>query len=100
MNTSLTTSISAPNRILKGFWSLLLGFAFLLSGLASTQAQPTLLVDPAGAGGFNLGTTFADNGWTVSNGTNNPWIMGTANTTATFAGNSAYISTDGSTPGY
>jgi hypothetical protein len=100
MNTSLTTSISAPNRILKGFWSLLLGFAFLLSGLASTQAQPTLLVDPAGAGGFNLGTTFADNGWTVSNGTNNPWIMGTANTTAPFAGNSAYISTDGSTPGY
>ena len=100
MNTSLTTSISAPNRILKGFWSLLLGFAFLLSGLASTQAQPTLLVDPAGAGGFELGTSFTANGWTVANSANNPWIMGTANTTAPFAGNSAYISTDGSTPGY
>lgn len=100
MNTSLTTSIVAPNRILKGFWSLLLGFAFLLSGLASTQAQPTLLVDPTGAGGFELGTSFTANGWTVANGANNPWIMGTANTTAPFAGNSAYISTDGSTPGY
>ena len=100
MNTSLTTSMGAPNRILKGFWSLLLGFAFLLTGLASTQAQPTLLVDPAGAGGFELGTSFTANGWTVANSANNPWIMGTANTTAPFAGNSAYISTDGSTPGY
>ena len=100
MNTSLTTSMGAPNRILKGFWSLLLGFAFLLTGLASTQAQPTLLVDPTGAGGFELGTSFTANGWTVANGANNPWIMGTANTTAPFAGNSAYISTDGSTPGY
>lgn len=100
MNTSLTTSMGAPNRILKGFWSLLLGFAFLLTGLASTQAQPTLLVDPAGAGGFELGNSFTANGWTVANSANNPWIMGTANTTAPFAGNSAYISTDGSTPGY
>ena len=78
----------------------MLGFAFLLTGLASTQAQPTLLVDPTGAGGFELGTSFTANGWTVANGANNPWIMGTANTTAPFAGNSAYISTDGSTPGY
>ncbi|MFM8977329.1 MAG: G8 domain-containing protein [Bacteroidota bacterium] len=72
----------------------------LVTGTAIVHAQPTLLVDPAGAGGFGLGSSFADNGWTVSNGANNPWILGAANTTAPFAGNSAYISTDGSTPGY
>jgi len=103
MNTSLTTLIgstkSATNRLPKAVWSLFVGLCFFVTGLLSVQAQ-TVLVDPAGAGGFNLGTDFASNGWTVANSANNPWILGQANSTAPFGGYSAYISTDGSTPGY
>ena len=103
MNTSLTTLFGSPksatNRLPKAVWALFVGLCFFVTGLLSVQAQ-TVLVDPAGAGGFNLGTDFASNGWTVANSANNPWILGQANTTAPFAGNSAYISTDGSTPGY
>jgi hypothetical protein len=29
----------------------------------------TLLLNPAGNGGFELGATYADNGWTLANGT-------------------------------
>ncbi|NBY29724.1 MAG: T9SS C-terminal target domain-containing protein [Sphingobacteriia bacterium] len=100
MNTSLTLLNSIPNRLPMAIRAMLLTLALLVSGSAIVHAQPTLLVDPAGAGGFELGNSFAANGWTVSNGANNPWILGTANTTAPFAGNSAYVSTDGTTPGY
>lgn len=78
---------------------VLLAIIFAFSFSYGAHAQ-TVLVDPAGAGGFELGSSFADNGWTVSNGSNNPWVLGLANTTAPFAGYSAYISTDGITPGY
>ena len=103
MNTSLTTLFGSPksatNRLPKAVWALFVGLCFFVTGLLSVQAQ-TVLVDPAGAGGFNLGTDFASNGWTVANSANNPWILGQANSTAPFGGYSAYISTDGSTPGY
>ncbi|MFM8958964.1 MAG: G8 domain-containing protein, partial [Bacteroidota bacterium] len=100
MNTSLTLLQSIPNRLPMAIRTMLLMLVLLVTGTAIVHAQSTLLVDPAGAGGFELGSTFAANGWTVSNGANNPWILGAANTTAPFAGNSAYISTNGSTPGY
>ncbi|MFN7327330.1 MAG: beta strand repeat-containing protein, partial [Chitinophagales bacterium] len=66
------------------------------------QAQTTL-VDPTGAGGFELGTgSFADNGWTVVNGSGvtNQWFTGTA--PSLFTSRSAYVSNDptGSTHNY
>ena len=61
--------------------------------LQSASAQTTL-IDPAGAGGFELGNTFAANGWTVNNTTPvapiNKWFVG--NVPTGFTGNSAYIS--------
>lgn len=57
----------------------------------------TVLVDPNQGGGFELGTSFAANGWTVSNSVNNPWVVGSAVTGAPFSGNTAYVSADGGT---
>ncbi|MFI5237676.1 MAG: hypothetical protein ACHQLA_07060, partial [Ignavibacteriales bacterium] len=62
----------------------------------SSLAQTTL-IDPAGDGGFSNGGTFAANGWTVANSANNPWVIGTAAGSPPYAGNSAYVSTDGGT---
>lgn len=58
-------------------WLMMAIFAMSFS---MVKAQTTVL-DPNGAGGFELGTTFAANGWTeVQNGTstNNKWYVGTA----------------------
>jgi hypothetical protein len=77
----------------------MLGF-FMFFAFCGLQAQTTI-IDPAQEGGFNLGNTFASNGWSVSNGPNNPWVIGNAVTTAPIAGNSAYISnTGGATHNY
>lgn len=58
----------------------------------------TTLVDPVGDGGFETGTTFATNGWTVvvnGGGAANKWQC---NTAVAFAGTrSAYISNNGGT---
>ena len=70
-------------------------FSFLVSVDNFCYSQYTLLVDPDGAGGFELGSSFADNGWTVSNGANNPWILGPH-----AIGNCAYVTSNGLTPGY
>jgi len=70
---------------------LMLLVAFGLANSASAQ----VLIDPAGAGGFELGNDFASNGWTVS-ATNasqtNKWFVGTVPTG--FTNRSAYISKD------
>ncbi|HYV91227.1 MAG TPA: hypothetical protein VE978_05565, partial [Chitinophagales bacterium] len=47
----------------KFHWVLVIAILFWLPSLGQTT-----LVDPAGNGGFELGTTFALNGWTVANG--------------------------------
>ena len=61
----------------------------------------TTIINPAAEGGFELGPTFGDNGWTASSGTNNPWVLGTAVASAPIDGNSAYISnTAGATNAY
>ena len=54
-----------------------------------SHAQTTI-INPAAEGGFNLGNTFAANGWTVANQGTNPskWVVGnavSATTTATTA---------------
>lgn len=75
---------------------------FLLGITGYFQAQTTL-INPSAEGGFELGSTFAANGWTVVNHaatTNNNWFVGSI--PVSFAGsNAAYISnTNGTTYGY
>lgn len=80
-------------RLNRLYSQLLLGLVLLCT--ASSHAQQThLLLDPAGAGGFELGTTFDSNGWTVINETQtNKWVLGSV--PEWFAGNrGAYISND------
>lgn len=61
---------------------MMLGFSIF------SQAQTTL-IDPNGAGGFESGTTFPANGWTVVNGNTNTWAVGNL---ATYSGvKGAYI---------
>ena len=81
------------------FKSLLLLVVFALFAGISMQGQTTL-ISPTGDGGFENGATFAANGWSVANSVNNPWIVGSAITTAPFSGRSAYISNDGVTNAY
>lgn len=92
-----TTSSIRKSASLQWFAAIL----FLFIGI-SNYAQTTL-IDPAGDGGFNNGTTFASNGWTVANNASsvNKWATGTAVTTSPFAGRSAYISqNNGTTTSY
>jgi hypothetical protein len=70
---------------------------FLLLIFQQNIFSQTLLIDPAGDGGFTNGSTFAANGWTDANSTNNPWVIGTAIIGTPYSGNSAYVSTDGGT---
>jgi len=67
----------------------------LLAVSGNTINAQSILINPAAEGGFESGATFAANGWSVANGANNPWVIGTAVTTSPFAGNSAYISNNG-----
>jgi hypothetical protein len=72
--------------------SLLIFFAFLCLTKLTLQAQTTI-ISPTGAGGFELGTTFAANGWTATTGTatQNQWVCSTG-ATAGFSGtNAAYV---------
>lgn len=65
--------------------------AFLLSLITGAYAQ-TVLIDPAGGGGFAIGNTFASNGWTAANSANNPWYVGSVAASGVMTGNVAYIS--------
>jgi hypothetical protein len=67
----------------------------LFFGINQLRAQTTI-INPTAEGGFELGTTFAANGWTVVNTTTTPynaWWVGNV-PTAFGTGNSAYISSD------
>ncbi len=63
----------------------------------SFSLSATVLIDPAGDGGFELGATFADNGWThvyTPPDQTNRWYLGTA--PAGYSGQRcAFISNDG-----
>ncbi|MEO5642200.1 MAG: CUB domain-containing protein, partial [Bacteroidia bacterium] len=71
---------------------------FLFSIFCFAKLHATLLVDPAGAGGFELGAGFGLNGWTVVNGAANQWYVGTfAKCTGA---NGAYIGTSNANNNY
>lgn len=70
------------------FWYII--FPFKL------QSQ-TFLIDPSGDGGFENGTTFPANGWTLVNSTTNNWTLGTATQPAGGGARTAYISNNSGT---
>lgn len=70
---------------------------FVIGFVSTITFGQTQLINPNLEGGFEVGPTFAANGWTVSNSANNPWVVGTAVNTAPIGGNSAYVSNDGGT---
>ena len=78
-------------RFLSVFTAVML---FWCLGSFTAFAQTTH-INPATDGGFNNGATFAANGWTVANSANNPWIVGAGVTSGAIGGNSAYVSTNG-----
>jgi len=64
----------------------------LMSVLIMPANAQTVLIDPAGNGGFETGTTFALNGWTLVNAASgNSWCVGTSALAAGLRG--AYVST-------
>ncbi|MEJ5268208.1 MAG: choice-of-anchor J domain-containing protein [Bacteroidales bacterium] len=67
---------------------------FIVASLISLMMQAqTVLVNPNAEGGFELGTDFAANGWTVDNGAQtNQWFVGTVPLSPN--NNAAYISND------
>ena len=70
---------------------------FILSTLTYSGIQATVLINPAAEGGFENGTTFASNGWTVTNGTAvNKWFLGTAPAAlpAGYTNRVAFVSSD------
>ena len=79
--------------------TLKLTLVFALGLMGVLRAQTTVLIDPIGAGGFELGNTFAANGWSVSNSANNPWIVAPLSN-GLITGNAAFISDNGTTPNY
>jgi hypothetical protein len=90
------TSYTATKRNWLSFVTVLV----TLFCFSNVQGQTTILINPTGDGGFENGTTFAANGWTNSSSVNNPWIIGTAVSSAPIAGNSAYISNNGAANAY
>ena len=65
----------------------------IIPGIVRAQ---TILINPAAEGGFENGTTFAANGWTLVNGTGNTWQCGNAAPAYT-GSRGAFISNDGGT---
>ena len=70
----------------------------LLCGSKLILAQSTL-INSAGNGGFETGTTFAANSWTEVQGANNKWYVGTAATGYSGA-RGAFIGTNSTTYSY
>jgi hypothetical protein len=70
--------------------------AFLILVCVNSSIAQTTLISPTGDGGFETGSTFADNGWTAVNATTNTWNLGTV--PAWFTGSrGAYISNNSGT---
>ncbi|MGL2967586.1 T9SS type A sorting domain-containing protein [Flavobacterium sp. XGLA_31] len=74
------------------FSKVVLLFLFAVTGM---KAQ-TILINPATDGGFNSGSTFSANGWTVANqgAGKTKWAVGTAVSSGAITGTSAYVSLD------
>lgn len=73
-----------------------------LMALSLNAFSQEVLIDPDGAGGFELGPTWADNGWTVVNpnnaDANRKWLLGAAQPGFTGA-RAAFIGNDETTVG-
>ena len=78
---------------MKKFYLLILCSLFFFFGSFAQK-----LIDPIQGGGFDLGNTFALNGWSVVNSSANKWVVGP--TTFNTPPNSAYISSDGNIANY
>jgi hypothetical protein len=75
--------------------TLKLTLVFVLGLVGIFRAQ-TVIINPATDGGFELGATFADNGWTAVNAATNTWQLGT--TPSWFTGDrGAFVSSDAGT---
>ncbi|WP_051197446.1 Ig-like domain-containing protein [Flavobacterium soli] len=79
-----------PLRFQKNVWGILmLMMLFIQSGFSQT-----VLIDPAGEGGFELGASFTANGWTSVNAATDGWAVGSVPVVAT-GSNCAYVSANG-----
>lgn len=96
-NEKKTRQIIGTNFLRRSKTSFLI-LCFTMFAFIDTMGQTTL-ISPTGDGGFENGSTFAANGWTVSNSTNNPWIVAPLSN-GVITGNAAFISDDGTTPSY
>lgn len=83
--------VLSKRRLSHGFALMILMTVFSIS----VKAQTTL-INPATDGGFNSGSTFAANQWTVANEGIGAvkWVVGTAVNSGVITGNSAYLSLD------
>ena len=71
---------------------VVLGLVFL----AFSQQASAQLINPAAEGGFENGTTFAANGWSIDNGAAlNTWVLGTV--PPGFSNRVAFVTNDGGT---
>lgn len=82
-----------------------MGAVFALAGAFTPAAAQTVQISPTGDGGFESGTTFAANGWTVVNyasATRNNWVLGTGAPAGYAGSRSAYITNNNAatTPPY
>ncbi|MBL0070479.1 MAG: hypothetical protein IPP34_00910 [Bacteroidetes bacterium] len=81
---------------LKRVMSACLLVTLIIIATFENSAAQTVLVNPTGNGGFESGTTFPANGWTVVNsGSGNSWVVGTVAKSAGARG--AYISNNSGT---
>lgn len=64
---------------------------FLVVGFIFNTNGQTTIIDPSTDGGFETGTTFAANGWTVVNGGTNQWVCNTGATAGFSGARCAYI---------
>jgi Ig-like domain CHU_C associated/PKD domain/Secretion system C-terminal sorting domain len=65
----------------------------LMLQCALSNAQTTL-ISPTGDGGFESGTTFAANGWTVTNAIVDGWALGNVPAAVSAGSRAAYVSVD------
>jgi hypothetical protein len=68
---------------------------FLVALLNQFQLKATVIINPAAGGGFETAGTFAGNGWTVVNGGNNQWYVGTFANGRCNGARGAYIDNNG-----
>ncbi len=79
---------------MKNFLRLIVLTLTSLVMFTSNGNAQTVLIDPAGAGGFELGADMAANGWTAVNAATDGWFVGNAPVVAT-GNNCGFVSSTG-----